>query len=138
MSKYNFNTPYDINQAKIKLDWLIEHNKLVEIKEIRAKRSLSQNSYLHVVITLWGIYMGLTINESKTDLKRACHFMSYEKKGKTYLVETHKQDSKQLTEFIDWIRTMSSQNGLYIPSSEEYLENKYRIDKEIDQNKEYL
>lgn len=136
--KYDTNNQYDINQARTKLDWLIEHKKLIEIKEIRAKRSISQNSYLHVVITLWAIYMGLTINEAKTDLKRACHFMSYEKGGKIYLVETHKQDSKQLTEFIDWIRTMASQNRLYILTADEYLENKFRIDKEIDQNKEYL
>lgn len=136
--KYDTNNQYDINQARTKLDWLIEHKKQIEIKEIRKTRSLNQNKYLHVVITLWGIFMGLTKNESKTDLKRACHFMSYEKNGKTYLVETHKQDSKELTEFIDWIRTMASQNGLYVPTAEEYLENKYRIDNEIDQNKEYL
>lgn len=136
--KYDTSNKLEANQAKEKLNYLISKSKIVELKTVRAKRSISQNSYLHVVITLWAIHVGLTINEAKTDLKRGCHFMSYEKNGKKYLIETKKQNSKQLTEFIDWIRTMASQNGLYIPTAQEYLENKYRIDNEIELNKEFL
>lgn len=45
-------------------------------------------------------------------------------------------DTGELTQFVDWIRNYSSQNGLYIPSSEEYLEAKFSIDKEIEKHQE--
>ena len=64
--------------------------------------------------------------------------MSYEKNGKKYLKETRGMDSKELTDFIEWIRNYSAMGGCYIPTSEEYLINKYSIDREIEQNKQHL
>lgn len=117
---------------------LLLGGKKVELKEIKKKRTISQNAYLHVCITLYAINYGLTLEEAKTDLKRACHFMIYEKNGNKYLKRTRDFDTKQLTDFIDWIRSYAGKEGLYIPTSEEYLINKFQIDKEIDANKEFL
>lgn len=64
--------------------------------------------------------------------------MRYEKKGKTFLKQTSKMDSDELAEFIEWIRNHCSIEGLYIPTSEEYLESQTYIDKEIYLNKKYL
>jgi hypothetical protein len=52
--------------------------------------------------------------------------------------QTRQMDTKQLTDFIDWIRTYSSMQGCYIPTSEEYLMNRFEIDKEISKHKEFL
>jgi deoxycytidine triphosphate deaminase len=136
--KFDLSTPNDLKQAKTHFKALCEAQNKIELKAIKNKRSLSQNAYLHVVITLYAIYFGSTLNEAKTDLKRGCSFMVYEKNGSKYLKETSKMDSKELTEFIEWIRNFAAENGCYIPTSEEYLQNKFSIDKDIDNNKKYL
>jgi hypothetical protein len=52
--------------------------------------------------------------------------------------QTRKMDTKQLTEFIEWIRTFAGMQGCYIPTPQEYIENRFEIDKSIEQHKEYL
>jgi hypothetical protein len=64
--------------------------------------------------------------------------MIYEKKGEKHLKESKKLNNKECSEFVEWIRNYSAQNGLYIPDAEEYKTNKFNIDKEINKNKEYL
>lgn len=136
--KFNSANLLEAKQAQTRLDYLIEHKKRFELKQIRAKRSISQNSYLHVVIALYAIHFGHTLYEAKVDLKRMCDFMTYVKNGKMYLVQTSKQDSKELTLFIEWVRNLAGKNGCYIPTSEEYLLDRYSIDKEIDSHKQYI
>ena len=136
--KFDLNNQLDISRFKQRIEYLLQKGFKVELKQIRTTRSLSQNSYLHVVISIFAINFGLTLNEAKTDLKRTCPFMTYEKSGKKYLVETSKQDSKELTTFIDWIRNYAAQNDLYIPDAEEYKQNKFSIDSEINKWKQYL
>jgi hypothetical protein len=134
--KYDRSNTFEENKLQARIE--ATKDKVVEFKEVRQKRSLSQNAYLHVCVTLYAIEFGSTLNEAKTDLKRACSFMRYEKNGKVYLKETSKMDSKELTDFIDWLRTYSAQKGCYIPSSEEYLSNRIAIDNQIETNKQYL
>ena len=43
-----------------------------------------------------------------------------------------------MTDFIDFVRTKAGLDGIYIPTSEEYIANKINIDKEIIRNKLYL
>lgn len=135
---YDPTDSFELKKAETHFKKLCESKEVFEMKTPRKVRSLSQNSYLHVCITLYAIEFGLTIEEAKTDLKRACQFMVYEKKGTKYLKQTRGMDSKELTDFIDWIRNYSAKEGCYIPSSEEYLQNKFNIDKDIERNKEYL
>ena len=136
--KYDTNIKYEAEQAKTKLNYLIDKGKLIDLKEIRAKRSISLNSYYHVCVSLYAVHFGHTFYESKIDLKRLCPFMTYINNGKMYLVETSKQDSKELSLFVEWIRNYSAKGGCYIPDAEEYLMNKYAIDKDIESNKTYL
>jgi hypothetical protein len=51
---------------------------------------------------------------------------------------TRDLDTKQMTEFIEWIRTFASMQGCYIPTPDEYIQNKFAIDSEIEKFKEYL
>lgn len=136
--KFDFKKQFDINKARVYLEKLIKDQSKCDLTKPRETRSLSQNSYLHVCITLYAIEFGYTLMEAKTLLKRDCDFMRYEKHNVTFLKETKKMDSKELTDFIEWIRNYSSVNGCYIPTSDEYLENKFNIDKEIDNYKSYL
>lgn len=136
--KYNLNNPVDIQKASIKFDKLCQDKKEIELKEIRPIRSLQQNKYLHVLFALFGIEFGYTIDEAKTLLKRECNFMSYEKNGKKFLRHTSQMQTDELTKFIDWIRTYSAQNGLYLLTSDEYITNRIMIDNQIEIHKEYL
>jgi hypothetical protein len=129
---------FDLNKSDVYYQKLKDKGAKVELKEIGKTRGLKQNSYLHVCITLYAIHFGNTLEESKTDLKRECSFMRYNKNGNVYLKSTAKLTSKELTDFIEWIRNYSSVNGCYIPTSEEYLTNKFEIDRDINQNKQYL
>jgi len=137
--KYDLSNQYEQNSARAYFDKLLSDGKRIDLAEVKPARSLSQNSYLHVVITLWAIHHGYKLSEAKDLLKDTCPFMHYEKNGHAFRVETSKQDSKQLTDFIEWIRNYAvTESGLYIPTSEEYLLDRYRIDRDIDNHKKYL
>jgi hypothetical protein len=136
--KFDLNNTFERNKYDTYSDKLKLSNSKVELKKLGANRTIPLNSYLHVCIDLYAIEFGHTKNEAKTDLKRECHFMRYEKNGKHYLVETSKQTNDECSRFVEWIRNYSSQQGLYIPDAEEYKENKFSIDKEIDKHKTYL
>ena len=136
--KYSLQNPTDVNKAITYFEKLVTDGKNIELKEVRKVRTLSQNKYLHVCITLYAIHFGSCLDEAKTDLKRECDFMRYQNNGNTYLKSTAKLDTKELTDFIEWIRNYASIEGCYIPTSEEYLTQKFEIDREIEINKKYL
>ena len=135
--KLDLSKQSELNKAMDRFSNLAEKGAKIELKEIRPTRSLPQNAYLHVCLSLYGIHFGYTLNEAKTDLKRN-YGLVYEKNGKKYLKSTSTMDSKELTEFIEYIRDVAGANGCYIPTSEEYLLNRFAIDREIEQNKNYL
>lgn len=136
--KFDLNINLDRNKYDTYSERLKELRKCVELKNIDGKRSPKINKYLHVCIDLYAIEFGNTRNEAKTDLKRYCPFMTYEKNGKKYLVETSKQTNEECSTFVSWIRNYASKQGLYIADAEEYRENRFSIDREIDRHKEYL
>ena len=134
----DLNNNFDLNKATTYFDKLLTKCAKIELKEIKPKRTIKQNSYLHVVLSLYAINYGDTLQEVKTDLKRG-YGLYYQKNGNKYLKSSSSLDSKGMTEWIDWIRNKaSSEGGFYIPTSEEYLTNQYGIDKEIKQNKQYI
>jgi hypothetical protein len=136
--KYDLSKHLDINKATAKFTKLIEQGKCIELTEKRKVRSIQQNSYIHIVFTLYGICNGLTIEEAKTDLKRDYPNGRYEKNGNTYLVQTSKMNTKELSDFVEWILEKSAKEGNYIPTSEDYLESKFEIDRQIEAQKQYL
>ena len=139
--KFDANIELDAKKARTYLENLIKEGSRFEIVKKNKQRTIKQNAYLHVCITLYGIHFGLSIAEAKTDLKRDCpyhDFTRYQKNGRLYLASTSNYTTDQAGMFIDWLRTYAGKNGCYIPTSEEYLENKWSIDKDIERNKEFL
>lgn len=134
----NFRLPQDIEKFNFHVSKAIDYTGTVSLVLKRSKRSLRQNNYIHVLFALYAIEIGLTLEESKTDLKRYCSFMHYEKHGKKYLKQTSKMDTKALAEFTTWIRNYAGMNGVYLPSSEDYFRNWESIEKEIEAHKTYL
>lgn len=134
----DLNNTLEIKKAEAYFKKLLESKKKIELKELRLKRTISQNSYLHVCITLFAIEFGYTIEESKTLLKRSCGFMNYKKNNFIFLRRTRDMKTDELTKFIEYIRNYAVSLGCYIPDATEYKENSYKIDKEINKNRQYL
>ena len=128
----------DVKKAENYFYKLLESESKIELKKIQEKRTVNLNSYLHVCITLYAIEFGYSLYEAKVFLKRECGFMVYEKNGTKYLKETSKLDNVECSKFVEWIRNFSSHNGCYIPDPEEYKANKFSIDKEINNYKQFL
>lgn len=136
--KLDLSNEFESKKAKTYFNTLLKNNKKIELKEIKLNRTIKHNAYLHVCITLFAIEFGYTLDEAKTLLKRECKFMMYEKNSKLFLKKTSKMKSDELSKFIEFIRNYSSKQGCYIPTSEEYKENRFTIDKHIESNKTYL
>lgn len=136
--KFDTSIPEEKNKAFNYFNKLIQSNSVIEVKKVNINRTIKQNSYLHVCVSLFAIEFGYTLDESKTLLKRKCPFMVYDNKGDLFVKSTSKLDTVELTMFIEWIRNYSSENGFYIPSAEEYKLNRVAIDNEIEINKLYL
>jgi len=129
---------YDVKKAESYLNKLIQSKSKAELKKKSVSRSISINAYLHVCITLFALEFGYTLEEAKTLLKRLCGFMVYEKNGTKFLKKTSKLDNTECSKFVEWIRNYSSSQGCYIPDAEEYKTNKFNIDKQINNNKQFL
>lgn len=135
---YNLEVDIDVQRFDFRVNQLKEKKSKIELTEKKAKRTLSQNSYLHVCIATFAISIGNTLSEMKTDLKRECSFMVYTKNGNRYLRSSTDLDTKEMTDWIDWIRNKAGMQGHFIPSPDDYQRNWIQIEKEIQAHKQYL
>jgi hypothetical protein len=123
----------DAKRAQAYLDKLLEKGEQIEIRKIIKQRTVRQNSYLHVCLTMFCNETGYTIDEAKELFSMQLpDIMRYEKNGINFRKSTADMDTKDMGTLIDKIREMALDNlGLYIPDSEEYLINKFQIEKEL-------
>lgn len=135
---YDLRTKHEQGKARAYLEKMIAGKKAINLKEKPKRRTLPQNAYLHVIFGLFGAEVGLTLEEAKTTLKRQCGFMYYEKNGTKFLKGTKDCTKDEMQVFIQWIIEFAGVHGIFIPSSEEYLENQVNIDKEVDRSKKYM
>ena len=134
----DFTKEIDVKKGQAYIAKLIEDKSKAELSKKQENRTIKLNSYLHVCIHLYAIGFSWTLAESKTFLKRECGFMVYEKNGVPFLKKTSKLDNLECSKFVEWIRNFSAVHGCYIPDADEYKANKYEIDKEINNNKQFL
>ncbi len=123
---------------------LLDEEATVELRKIVGTRTLSQNAWLHVLVTLYAIHFGLMREEAKTLLKRECPFMRYSKvigedqDEVVFLKQTSRLDKRELGEFIEWIYDHSAKEMCALPSLEQYKKNKSTYDQIIRSHKQYL
>jgi hypothetical protein len=129
---------FDIQRFDEKAKSLKEKKAKVELKQKREKRTLSQNAYLHVCISMFAIHVGETLRRTKTDLKRESGFMVEEYKGKKYLRSSTELDTKEMTLWIDWIRNYAAMNEIFIPSPDDYRRNWVEYERQVEACKPYL
>lgn len=92
---------------------------LVEIKEIKPKRSLNQNSYLHLLLGAFGNHFGYTLEEAKLIYKELNKgIYEYEKKNRTFYRSSADLDKTEMTKSIDVFRQKSADAGFPLPTAE--------------------
>lgn len=135
---YSLTDSVDVERFRHKARQLIKKGADIELKEIRPVRTLRENRYVHALLGLLGGELGYSIEEIKVVAKRSCPFMRYEKDGIPFLKHTSMLDTKEMSDFIDWLRNWASiEHGIYLPTSEEYINNNIHIDKQICSRQSY-
>tara|TARA_R100000951_G_scaffold103090_2_gene95526 strand:- start:5751 stop:6182 length:432 start_codon:yes stop_codon:yes gene_type:complete len=122
---YKSTIPANVEQARTKLEWLISKGKTFELKEQRAKRSISQNSYLHLLFSWFAYEYGETEQYVKQfifkEVVNADIFASEYTNPKTNEVRdclrsTADLNTKEMTKAIDAFRDFSSKEAdIYLP-----------------------
>lgn len=122
--KYNLADAPQVPEALMYLNELVSKKVKVEIKEIKPRRSLNQNSYLHLLIGAFGAHFGYTLDEAKTLYKRRINadIYVYEKNGEKFLRSSADLDTAEMTKSIDRFREFSKEQGFPLPAAENQAE----------------
>lgn len=71
---YVLSNPLDVQNARTRLELLIKRGCVAELTEKKAKRSLSQNSYLHLLLSYFASQTGNTLEWVKQQYyKKLCN-----------------------------------------------------------------
>lgn len=132
--RYDTSIPSERENAIAYIKQLLDEKARFDIKKIHPKRTIPQNSYLHLLLSMYGLHFGLTLEEAKQDVKVELGY-TYEKNGKTYLKSTAEMNTKELTDFIEKFRTLSATMGKYLPMPNEISDTDLN---EIERNQVYL
>ena len=116
----------DILKAKQRFEYLIEKGKVFELTEKRQKRSISQNSYLHLILSYFAHQYGETPDYVKRYFfKNVCNkelFLTEYVNPKTSVVRKDWRssadlDTKEMTTAIDnFIMYANKEAGIFLPS----------------------
>jgi hypothetical protein len=123
----------DANKARVYLDSLIKKGADIELKEVRKARSVDQNSYLHVCLAIFCNESGYMMDEAKEIFSQLLpEMLRYERNGFEFRKSTSTLDTKEMSTLIEKIRSVCSEElGTYVPTSEEYMINKFAVDRDI-------
>ena len=110
-------------------EYLLKRQVIVEVKERKHQRSLSQNSYLHVCLAYFASEFGYDLETVKYDIfKRQVNneIFARERENRNgkrvvYMRSSRDLDTGEMTTAIERFRNWSaSEAGLYIPEPHEY------------------
>lgn len=135
----------DVNRAIEKIKYLIANEKIFELKEKRKKRSISQNSYLHLLFSWFALETGYTSEEVKQEIFKKIVNPStfYDGEfGELIKIErwrsTADLTTDEMTLCIDKFRDYSSKEaGIYLPEPDD-LTFLQEIEIQINNQKQYL
>lgn len=156
---YNLLNPIELQQfitkahffeqkaLKKKTEPFLNQMCLVELREKQPQRTVQQNKYLWVTIT----YVALEEGYPKENVEQFFKEVNADifkrervnKKGETFTFWRHipELSKEEMTTAIDrWLVHCSQDRGIYIPSPEDhaYMQWCHQVEREAEQNKEYL
>ena len=123
----------EVIRAEQRFKWLVEHKKTFELKEKRTKRTYSQNNYLHLLLSYFGLELGYTLAESKQMYKGLNKdVFIYQKNGQQFIRSSADLDTKEMTITIDRFKNFASvEAGVYLPEASDVIYLNY-IESEIN------
>lgn len=143
---FNLNNPYEVDKYKEYVNKLFKERAVVEVKKRLPNRSLSQNAYLHLILSWFACETGYSLEEVKLDyFKKTCNRDLFERKRVnkkeyeiTYMRSSSELTTGEMTTAIERFRNYSSaQAGIYLPAPNE---NQFliHIQQEIQRNQEFI
>ena len=131
--KLRLSNPIDRQKAQVYLQKLISLEADIELKKVEKARSVSQNSFLHVCLSYFCNESGYTLEEAKEIFSQLMpEMLRYERNGFEFRRSTATLSSQEMNILIEKIRSVCSEElGIYVPQSEEYLIDKFSIDREL-------
>lgn len=129
--KLNLSKPEEGIKGTVYFNKLLKDGSKIELRKIAPKRSIDQNSYVHVLFTLWGFHFGYTTTEAKQVVKDHLGY-TYVKNGIKFYAKTSEMDTKVISVFIDKFRNFSSHEGCYLPTAEEYKMRHFDYSQEAE------
>lgn len=119
---FNLAIDNDKRQAIERFKHFLDQKKVVEIKVKRKRRSISQNNYLHLILSWFGVEFGYTLEEVKQEIfKKHINtdlFYDGEKSGIVNISKwrsTSDLKTDEMTIAIDKFRNFSAKQGVYLP-----------------------
>ena len=144
---YNLANPLDVQSIRLRLEALISKGCIVDMTEKKVKRSLNQNSYLHVAIQYLAVKLGEPSVEwvKREYYKKTCNADLFVrvKEDKLlgqvkYLRSSAELDKAEMTLSITRFRNWASQvAGEYIPEPHEQEVVAWMI-SEVEKNKGWI
>jgi hypothetical protein len=146
LREMKYNTKTQSLEAIKHLQRCIDKGSIVEIIEKRKSKSVSQNAYLHAILSMAAIHFGLTLDEVKQVMKHSAAYhldwISQDKEYEGVLVYVYKSIAKfnslEINQFIDHIRNFSQLHDCYLPTANEYKQGQLEYDNEIEIQSRYL
>jgi len=149
MALYNGKENFEIAKARRRLEQLIKKGALFELKEI-TKRSLSQNNYLHLILSYFALELGYSLSYVKLNLFKC----KYNRKifvvkkvspitGEQFtdVRSTADLDKEEMTKAINIFiekAALEANIRLPIPSDLMYNDEMTKIALEVARNEQYL
>jgi hypothetical protein len=97
---------------------LVNKNAIIEVKKISPKRSINQNSYLHLIISAFGNHFGYTLEEAKQVYKNLnANIYFYEKNGIRFCRSSADLSVDEMTASIEKFREESAGAGCPLPTA---------------------
>ena len=144
---YDANKPIDVQRAIVKFKHLIEKKKTFELTQKKEKRTLNQNSYLHLILSFFALEYGETLEYIKLEFFKKLvnkQIFEYERINvKTGEIRIDYRSSaslntKEMTDAIERFRNYSSKEaGVYLPTPEEGIMLK-EIELQIKNNEQWI
>lgn len=127
---YDLNNELQAETFKKRVNLLYKRKAIVELTERKARRTLSQNAYLHAALSYFGLQFGYRAEEVKQwYFKELCNPEIFVRSAvdrvtgadRKILRSTADLDTEEMTIAIERFRNWAADKaGVYIPSPEEH------------------
>ena len=117
---YDLSKHIDVQRAQKRFNTLLEEKTVITLTK-KAKRTLAQNSYLHLILGWFAMETGYTIEETKQLYKRVNKdIYEYDKEGIPFVRSSSELNTEEMTLTIDrWRNYSADKAGVYLPSANE-------------------